>query len=459
MVLHGDGTDTVILMAISSTRCREGQSQQNHVLVYNDLPNDTQPLPALEDSLRISRKTSLRTSKSPAAEIDGPLINRSFSDNGLVNAKLSAKKRGRKPKNQPLLTESPSQLPEENPDMNDELAIGLPKEQYKPRPTHSRAPINAMAPSPALLYLVTNQQEVEKDEQSSPAKQPTSELNLSDEAFIGLPKESYKPRPSRSRSKKATGGDSGTTQPETVEAVGEVAISSAVVPDPADAPFVKQQKKSIRKTKVKRAKTSAAALLKKSQAMLSEGEDDVLWLETKPSEVKLELPPDIKREADFERKEIPATQSGKGGAEGAVQGGVTDERNLEAEKKDEDANAASQDVGASDAPVAVSDLNRESTTRTETTHIVIDIPPQPTSEAQVEPKRRGRKKKSSEVLENHDVDLEDPIPASKRGAEAGESEPSDQYDVAATKPAAKKRGRKKKAAEISDETEDLHDNY
>ncbi|OQV04898.1 hypothetical protein CLAIMM_09713 [Cladophialophora immunda] len=37
---------------------------------------------------------------------------------------------------------------------------------------------------------------------SSPSKHPTSELNLSDEAEIGLPKEAYKPRPSRTRSKR-----------------------------------------------------------------------------------------------------------------------------------------------------------------------------------------------------------------------------------------------------------------
>ncbi|KIV93399.1 hypothetical protein PV10_04612 [Exophiala mesophila] len=142
--------------------------------------------------------------------------------------------------------------------------------------------------------------------QSSPTKQPTSELHLSDEHVIGLPKESYKPRPTRSRAKK--------TQEETEEQdclemnnlnqmstrkidvqddaqEGKLDLDGDAVPEPTPA---KPSAKKGRKNKVKRAKTSAAALLKKAEPMLSEGEEDVVWMDTKPAPVKLDLPPDLK---------------------------------------------------------------------------------------------------------------------------------------------------------------------
>ena len=67
---------------------------------------------------------------------------------------------------------------------SDELAIGLPKEQYRPRPSRSRRGT------------------VEAPERTdSPEKPLSSEFNLSDELVIGIPKEQYKPRPTRSRTK------------------------------------------------------------------------------------------------------------------------------------------------------------------------------------------------------------------------------------------------------------------
>ncbi|KPI36096.1 uncharacterized protein AB675_1666 [Cyphellophora attinorum] len=118
---------------------------------------------------------------------------------------------------------------------------------------------------------------------------PSSELNLSDEAMIGLPKENYKPRPSRSRSKR-TDEDGGTPAPESTASRAQTA---EIATPRKEATPAKRSTAKGKKSKVKRAKTSAAGLLKASAPMFEDGEEDVLWVETKPSPVKLDLPPDL----------------------------------------------------------------------------------------------------------------------------------------------------------------------
>lgn len=421
--------------------------------LHNDLPNRTQLFSSSKSPSDNDPKLVAMSSVSPLVETDRSLIDRSLSENGLFNTKSTTKKRGRKPKSQPLPSEPPGLLQEEEPAPDsDELAIGLSKKQYKPGP--SRPP---EATDGSLAKSDSPEPTTKKDKQSSPVKQPSSDLHLSDEVFIGLPKENYKPRPSRSRSKRTIMLDEDIMRLETVDGPAEAPISSAIIPDATDATPVKKPKRPVKKTKVKRAKTSAAALLKKSKAMLSEGEDDVLWLETKPSEVKLDLPPEIKRENDLGRKEAPPASSGCGQSKAAAEEGVTDEKGLEAPRQDEDTNAASQIVDAATASLNDVDVDHGSIKRADTAHIVVDIPPCPPSHVQVEPKKRGRKKKHTEILTNESDDLEEASLDSEASDAAGDYAPED-VTAPPAQPMAKKRGRKKKVADIPGGGEDVNGN-
>ncbi|KEF55671.1 uncharacterized protein A1O9_08421 [Exophiala aquamarina CBS 119918] len=193
------------------------------------------------------------------------------------------KKHGRRPKNSRMLSESPAPaVPDKAMDEHD-------------------------LPDPELIRRSrqgTSKQVAEADAalaEQSPVKQPTNEVNLSDEQFVGLPKESYKPRPSRSRSKKLPSEDDVYSPPRfaniaTDSPAKSKPLSNSTSPrdQEAGAPVeISTTKKGGRKSRVKRAKTSGAAL-KITEPMLSEGEDDVLWMDSKPAPVKIELPPDLK---------------------------------------------------------------------------------------------------------------------------------------------------------------------
>ena len=267
------------------------------------------------------------------------------------------KKRGRQTKTTRLTSRSPAPSLGEDAD---ELALS-----NLPPPTRSRqGTIDSVSHASEVSGPVASTRKrargkskvvLEKAEsESSPVKMPSSDVGLSDEAIIGLPKEAYKPRPSRSRSKiiveeeqepKAdpspaakgsadtpnfrdkTAADSSEEKSKPQSAisrskrVGNAVVLELTSPDaqsnnqtpvkssmieatteqtPTVAP-TKSNKKKGGKSKVKRAKTSAAALLKKTDPMLSEGEEDVVWMDTKPAPVKLDMPPDLralKREAD-----------------------------------------------------------------------------------------------------------------------------------------------------------------
>lgn len=442
-------------------RTPERSKSIDPMLLHHDLPNYTQPLSSSRASSRKSEKPASRTSMSPNLVIDGASIHRSFSDNGFISEKSIAKKRGRKPKSQRFVSEcagQPQEEEEEEPELNDDLAICLPKDRYKPRASPSRA-VSTMVPAKnTLCPPVTEMHETKNHEQSSPVKQPTSELNLSDEVFIGLPKENYNPRPSRSRSKRSLLGEEEIPQLETSATVADVPISSAATPDVADVTTARKTKKPAKKTKVKRAKTSAAALLKKSQAMLSDGEDDVLWLETKPSKVKLDLPADIKREVNVEGKEISAANSGNLWVEAATEPEATNAQLLCAHQQNADKMPVSRGVDAASASPAVDDTNHDATKRADTAHIVIDIPTPPASLTQIEPKKRGRKKKSAEALPNHKADLEDPSHNFESDAVASVDElPEKTVTAPPPPPPVEKRGRKRKGAEVLAEKEDVNE--
>lgn len=232
-------------------------------------------------------------------------------------------KRGRKPKNSRLSSKSPAPGVLEDADM-DELALphlpplgrsrrGTMDSLSQASQTSATAASSRKRKRGKSSEVVEGQQREEEDQaaESSPRKQPTSELHLSDEALIGLPKEQYKPRPSRSRSKRIVDEEEEDSfLPPPIPEAKHDAIAAAAIADiagpqeqpPVITPAKAGAKKPGRKSKVKRAKTSAAALLKKPDPMLSEGEDDVVWMDSKPAPVKLNLPPDIKglkKEADI----------------------------------------------------------------------------------------------------------------------------------------------------------------
>ncbi len=127
-------------------------------------------------------------------------------------------------------------------------------------------------------------------DQSSPAKHPPSDPHLSNEDLIGLPKEQYKPRRSRSRSKRSVDDKEPVVEsPQIERQVDDLAPEPEVEIETPKPPKTKGKGK---KSKVKRAKTSGAAL-KKSEPMLSEGEEDILFMDEKPAVVKLDLLPNV----------------------------------------------------------------------------------------------------------------------------------------------------------------------
>ncbi|EXJ55166.1 hypothetical protein A1O7_08091 [Cladophialophora yegresii CBS 114405] len=255
---------------------------------------DELALPSMPPPNRPRRSTV--DSLSQASETSGPI------------SSTKSRKRG---KSKPAVVDdpveadesSPAKLPANELNLSDEVIIGLPKEAYKPRPSRSRSKI------------IEEETPPQRSGESSPVKPTSSGPNLSDEAAIGLPKDNYKPRPSRSRSKKVVDEAPSLPPPEEESDHGTPAKSITTSIAEVETPPVASTKSSTkkgRKSKVKRAKTSAAALLKKVEPMLSEGEEDVVWMDTKPAPVKLDLPPDLsalKKEAD-----VPGSHEGEDGS-------------------------------------------------------------------------------------------------------------------------------------------------
>ena len=149
------------------------------------------------------------------------------------------------------------------------------------------------------------------------AENLSSELHVEDESTIGLPQEQYKPRPSRSRSKRTADEMPPPSQSPTKSihtpvkqpqpSTGDGMVQSQEVDD---TPLTKLKKEKRKKNKMKRAKTSAAALLKKSDKMLSDGEEDVVWVDTKPAAVKMKLPDplEVKKEESVHQHEEEVTE-------------------------------------------------------------------------------------------------------------------------------------------------------
>jgi hypothetical protein len=428
------------------------------MLLYNDLPPDTQLLSSPKSSPRKSPKIVPRTSMSPAVKEDGLSINRSASDNALVNGNSTTKKGDRKLKSQQFVSRSPGPLQEEHSLNSDEPTVELPQDQYAPSPSRSQGITNEMLADPASADAMSEAQETNESEQGLPVKQLTSELNLSDEAFVGLPKENYKPRPSRSRSKKTMVDNGDTVHSDVFPAVEEPPMRSAAIiveAEEATTKKLKKLKKPLKKTKVKRAKTSASALIKKSEPMLSEGEDDVLWLETKPNQVKLDVPRSIKPETAVGGEELGPVSAGSTTIEAAVETGVAELENPVEEWHNPVAGGVLHMVDAAGVS-STSDSRYESVTRTDTSHILVDIPPLSTGHIQHQPKKRGRKKNSSEVPIDQVIYIGEHGhgPESSRAAANGAL---DEVSVLA-RPETKKGGRKEEAADMAAEAEHVNQN-
>lgn len=420
-------------------------------LVYNDLPNDTQLLSSSKPSVHSGKKRARTTSIQSRSSVDPDVISINGSNlEHVPTVQAKGKKRGRRPKEQRRPSYSPMSVHEERLKPNsDELAIGLPKEQYKPRPSRSRGGTNELpqkATTPETENVKSNDDN--REEQSSPVKHSTSEPHLSEETFVGLPKENYKPRPSRSRSEKTVAEPDEPTQTEIVVGDKKQPTSSAVMA--FETPPIKKPKKTPKKTKVKRAKTSATLLLKKTQEMLSEGEEDVMWFETQPAKVKLELPPglDLKRAIKDEQPETTACNTSNGAAAKTV--------NTEVMTRDQRSDVGPPEgIGTATLEVRAND-NDDRVKRTDTSHIAVAIPAPPVHLAQAEPKKRGRKKRSVEALGQQLHEVIGPVSE----ASDVEAEPiSAPINVHVEKAEPKKRGRKKKATVVTvdDEEDTLHE--
>lgn len=309
-----------------------------------------------------------------------------------VNANIGLKERGPNSKSsrQPSLASTQDIITDQQ--KHDECAIGLPKEQYKPRLSKCRgATIESERQSQAADDEVAAKKSVRKKsleaapkeaEHNSPAKLPTSELNLSDEATVGLPKENYKPRPTR-RSRIAAeddeasievdiGGFSSKDLDQAVQGQQSMRSEALHTLEVAEAPTPKPKKG--KKAKVKRAKTSAAGLLRKSEPMISDGEDDVLWMDTKPAKVKLD---------------VPAEKLGKT----ALKEEHTAESTVSVEASISEESIKGSEDSSRTPPAARSKI------------VTVEIPAR-TEKDKPEPKKRGRKAKAVTVSEEDDVEPE-----------------------------------------------------
>ena len=285
--INDSGDDSAELIASENIdNCHIAAVIDPSMLMRSPAPlNDTQLL----SSSSILKSASTERSRS-AAQLSDPLPEEESSVNLPIpkpEEPRTGEKRGRKRKSdQPMPSSSePDRAATDKVDAA-ELEIGLSKERYKPRPSRSRR-------STSIIHAETHRSQNDTEQlldvkhpepqaKSSPAKNPSSELHLSDEAYIGLPKESYVPRPSRSRSKRVVHEhEMSINDTETTDARQDIEASQ---PNTTPAPDSTSKGRKEKRAKLKRAKTSLA---KKSEPMLSEGDDEVVWMESKPAKVKI----------------------------------------------------------------------------------------------------------------------------------------------------------------------------
>lgn len=272
---HSDMDEATYSQKPSSSRLASTRSKScvdPSVLTKNSSSNIQGNPASVASSSRKRRKTVDGFALDvPASFLDGSYLQSTAAPTDLPPPKVETqfKKRGRKPKNQVI--ESRDALQSEQPANNDD------------------------------------NEKCASGNEGLTEKNLSSELHLDDESAIGLPQEQYKPRPSRSRSKRTAEDEMPPPAHTPIKPV-QSPLKQAQTPDAMntdqldepeeDTPLTKLRKEKKRKNKMKRAKTSAAALLKKSDKMHSDGEEDVVWVDSKPATVKMKLPDpvEVKRE-------------------------------------------------------------------------------------------------------------------------------------------------------------------
>ena len=155
-----------------------------------------------------------------------------------------------------------------------------------------------------------SRRESETEVHISPTKEPSSELHLSDELVIGLPREQYKPRPSRSRSKRIVDEDD-DSQAVPISAKSDIAIeepTESIAPTSIEKTPAATKQKGGKKTKVKRAKTT---IHRAPEPMVDDGDDDVVWMDAKPVSVDIGQLQEISPSEALELKQEDAKDGSK----------------------------------------------------------------------------------------------------------------------------------------------------
>ena len=129
---------------------------------------------------------------------------------------------------------------------------------------------------------------IAKASDSSPTKHPSSEVNLSDEAFIGLPKENYVPRPSRYGRRASTKLECETSTTN-VDSSNQTCLSQKRAHETDDLPTQEEAmlppppkqspRKSKKKGRGKRTKTSA--LISETQSVVGDDDREVIYVDGK----------------------------------------------------------------------------------------------------------------------------------------------------------------------------------
>ena len=267
------------------------------VLMHNrspSYPNDTQPV----SSRPLQKPESL--GKTPST-ISPPTVKTDASQESLFpdqpDAPAPKKKAGRKKSKSEKSLSSSIYAEGHEPGGSTELAFGVQDEYLHHLTTTAKdaAPklidyqVISTSTKREVQGLSKRKRSCREDEAEvnmSPTKEPSSELHLSDELVIGLPREQYKPRPSRSRSKRIA-DEEDDNQVVSITAKSEVAVeesTESMAPPIIEKTPAATKQKGGKKTKVKRAKTT---IHRAPEPMVDDGDDDVVWMDAKPLSVDI----------------------------------------------------------------------------------------------------------------------------------------------------------------------------
>ena len=191
--------------------------------------------------------------------------------------------------------------PEEckSPESHDTPMVGEKPGKKRGRKAKDSAP--ASSRDLASNQGISNEIEDRRTTDERSSAKPPSDLPQDDQIATHMPGETCQQRPSRSRSKILIEADMSSpknaeqsyyhTQDQDIKLRVGANMCDPQEPETLDASSTKLKKDHHqKKNKMKRAKTSAAALLGKSDKMLSDGEEDVVWVESMPAAIKMTVP-------------------------------------------------------------------------------------------------------------------------------------------------------------------------